>query len=79
MEIDLRHTQNIFQMLREANIRSPTIDTIIDNLPIPQPEKRVMSILNTGIIPYPKSDYHQDISNYILIPYIIKEHRINYN
>jgi len=79
METFFTHVQNIYHMLREANIGSSTIETVIDKLPIPQSYKRVVSILNTGGIPNPKTDYHDDISNYFLIPYEIKPHRIYKN
>ena len=79
MERDFTHIQTIFQMLREANISSSTIETIIDKLPIPQPEKHVMSILNDGKVPETKSKFPEYFDNDILGPYDFREHRIDYN
>ena len=79
MERDFTHVQTIFQMLREDNISCSTIETIIDKLPIHQPEKRVMSILNNGEVPEPKSKFTKYFNNGVLRPYESREHRINYN
>ena len=82
MEREFTHIQNIFRMLREANISTSTIETVIDKLPLKQPEKRAMQILNTDRSPLSKSDYYQKIDLidlYLTKPYEVRLCSVSYN
>jgi len=47
MERDFRHTLNILENLRSANLGPSSIETVISGLQIGEQEKKVMSILSS--------------------------------